>query len=90
MATKTTKTTRIGTEMRGIGAEMSAKDLQDDYSALHPETAVSVGKLLGQHGEPVDWDLNKMLRQTQKQLSNLPEFAVWMGRSARVGTLRKP
>ena len=57
---------------------MDARQLQSDYEALQPKTLATVGKLLGKAGEPFDRDLNRLILQTRKRLTHLPEFTVCM------------
>lgn len=57
---------------------MSARDIQDNYAALPKKNLASVGKLLGDAGEPFDRELNAMLHDTRQHVGDAPDFAVWM------------
>ncbi len=53
-------------------------DIHEDYDGLETKNLASVGKLLGEAGEPFDHELNAMLLSTRKRISEASEFAVWM------------
>lgn len=57
---------------------MSANPYQDEYKRLPSKSIAAVGRFLAEVGEPFDRELADMLAVTRGELSDQPEFAVWM------------
>lgn len=57
---------------------MSANQYQVEYRRLKSKTIAAVGRFLASVGEPFDRELADMLAVTRSELSDQPEFAVWM------------